>query len=308
MNSKKEKKQKERIFKIKNIAPYRVARIVLWVMIGFIFLRGVVEIIKPTDQKKVESTIDNFLKDFSEFKGENEEIMAFAQNFTKEYLTYEEKNEDNFKARIRPYVSDKLYNTQDLLEFKGWSECEYVAAYRKEQYSEHQYDVYVKAQVNYGDRIDNTTLRVPVYAGNGAYIVEGIPMVVEDSMLLANYSQTEYKGDPVTDAEVTSINVSLENFFKAYYEDTADVIEYYLAKDAKKTHFIGLYGRYTFDKINDLKCYHPEGQQDIIAIVSITVKDSDNGNTLQQEFNITITNYDGRYYLKDINTKTQNLN
>lgn len=307
MKQKKDKLQSKKVYRIKKTTTMDILRILLWCMVGFIFLRGVIEIIKPTDEKKVESTIENFMTEFSEFKGDNEEIMAFAQNFTKEYLTYAEKQEDNFRARIRPYVTDRLYNMQDLISFEGAATCEYVSAYRKEQYGENQYDVYVAAQINYGDRIDNTVLRVPVYAGKGAYIVEGIPMVVADSMLLANHTQMEYSGTPVTDSEAVSINVSLENFFKAYYEDTADVIEYYLSKDANRTHFIGLYGRYSFVKITDLKCYKVEGQEEILAIVRLMVEDPDNGNMIQQEFNVSIINSDGRYYLKDINTKTANL-
>lgn len=302
-----QRRAKEEPYKIKNDAGMKIMRIILWTMLGFVFLRGAINILQPTDQKKVESTIDNFRREFARFKGDNEEMMAFAQNFAREYLTYQEKGEKDYKNRIRPYVADRLYHMQDMISFQGNAEVVYASAYRKEQYSDRQYDVYVLAEVDYGSYRDKTTLRVPVYTEGGAYIVESIPMVVSDSLLLANYAQTEYKGTQIPDSELVSLQVSLNNFFKAYYEEKADVIEYYLSKKADRTRMMGLYGRYAFQELVSLKAYREEGTEKITGIVTLKLKDRNNENVCLQELNVTVVNSDGRYYIEDMNTKTGNL-
>lgn len=301
--------KKEKNYVLRKTQGMVAARIVLWGIIGFIFVRGVIACLQPSDAKQVEQTINNFKRDFAEFKGDNEEMMAFAQNFAKEYLTYYEQDKEGYKARIRPYVSDRLYGMADSLSsFQTNAKATYVAAYRKEQYSQNQYDVYVLAEVNYGNLIDTTTLRIPIYAKGGAYIVEGIPMVVKDSLLLAGFKATDYAGTPVTEAESVSIQVSVNNFLKAYYEENADILEYYLAGDADRSHFTGLYGRYAFKQLNGIKCYREPGQESIIVLADVTIEDTDNGNLMPQEFNLTVVNENGRYYIRDINTKVKNLN
>lgn len=309
MKHKKEspKKVKEESYKIKYDGGMKAMRIILWVMLSFIFLRGVVSILRPTDQKQVESTIDNFRREFAEFKGDNEEIMAFAQNFAKEYLTYHEEGEEDYRNRIRPYVAERLYHMQDIISFRGSATAIYVEAYRKEQYSSGQYDVYVLAEVDYGSYQDKTTLRVPVYTEGGAYIIESIPMVVSDSLLLAHYTQKEHIGTQIPDSELVSLQVSLNNFFKAYYEERADIIEYYLSKKADRTRMMGLYGRYDFVELVSLKGYREEGDSKITGIVTLKLKDRNNENILLQELNITVVNSDGRYYIEEMNTKTGNL-
>lgn len=285
-----------------------VCRTILWCMIGFIFARGVIACLQPSDARQVQQTIENFKRDFAEYKGENEEILSFAQNFAKEYLTFYVNDTDGYKARIRPYVSDRIYNMADSLwTFQSDSRATYVSAYRKEQYSDRQFDVYVQAEVTYGNLIDTTTLRIPIYAAGGAYIVEGIPMVVRDSMLLADFQQADYAGKPVTEAEQVSMEVSVQNFLKAYYEEDRDILEYYLAPDAQREHFVGLYGRYTFVSLDSLKCYQEPGSQDIVAIATVTIKDADSLNQLAQEYHLILANQNGRYYIRDFNTKKANI-
>lgn len=303
-----QKPKKEKNYVLKKTQGMVIGRMILWGILGFIFVRGVIACLQPSDAKQVQQTIDHFKQEFAEFKGDNEEMMAFAQNFAKEYLTYYEQDKEGYKARIRPYVSDRLYGIADsLASFQKNAKATYVAAYRKEQYSQNQYDVYVQAEVNYGNVIDTTTLRIPIYTRGGAYVVEGIPMVVKDSLLMADFRQSEYAGTPVTDAESVSIEVSINNFLKAYYEENADILEYYLSKNAERSHFTGLYGRYIFRQLTSVKCYREPGQEDIIVLANLTIEDADNGNLMPQEFNMTVVNENGRYYVKDINTKVKNL-
>ena len=52
--------------------------------------------------------------------------------------------------------------------------------------------------------------------------------------------------------------MAVTSFLKAYYEQDETVIDYYLSQDADRSKFIGLDGRYTFDRmhcrVQDIRC------------------------------------------------------
>lgn len=315
------RKQKTDIYTLKGNTILMIMRFLFWGMLIFIFIKGVVQILQPSDEQQINATIQNFRNEFASFKGENEEIMAFAQNFAREYLTYTEKDE-SYQNRLQPYVCDKLYNMAGLVDFSNASaEATYVQAYRKEQYADNQYDVYVQAAVSYtsasldqnGNTIttittENSFLKIPVYVSNGAYIVEDTPVFVSDSLLLGNYSSKSYHAEEVTESESVDIKIALNNFFKAYYESDQSVIDYYLGSTAEKSTFWGLSGRYSFVSIDSLKCYKAENNRNYTCLVGLRIRDPHNGAVFYQEYNLTIS-YDGsRYYINDLNTKTTNLN
>ena len=59
--------------------------------------------------------------------------MDFAQDFAKEYLTYEKGGEQDFRTRINPYISQRLNNAPGIYAFRNNAKAAYVNAYRKEQ-------------------------------------------------------------------------------------------------------------------------------------------------------------------------------
>lgn len=315
------RKPKETDYVLKRNNGMKILRIFLWGILLFFFVKGVLISVQPTDEQQVTKTIDNFKQEFKTFKGENEELMAFAQNFVREYLTYTEKDEEGYKKRLQPYVSSKVSGLTGITDFSSNAEATYVQAYRKEQYADNQYDVYVLADVCYtttttteeGVTTTNKTtaetyVKVPVFVRNGAYIVEDLPLFVSDSLLLGDYKAYNFSGDKASEAEVAAIKTSLLNFFTAYYEADQSVIDYYLSPLANKDTFWGLNGRYQFENIASLSCYALEGMNGYIGIVGLTIKDSYNGANLYQEYNLLIRSEGNQYYIQDMNTKTINLN
>lgn len=328
-NQKKEKeklldvrKPKETDYVLKRNHGMKILRIIFWVILSFFFFKGILTSIQPTDEQQVAQTIDNFKQEFRTFKGENEEVMAFAQNFIREYLTYAEDDEEGYKKRLQPYISDKINSLSGITDFTSNAEATYVQAYRKEQYSDHQYDVYVLADVCYtststdeegGITTTNKTtaetyVKVPVFVKNGAYIVEDLPVFVSDSLLLGDYKAYSFSGNKASDAEVAAIKTSLLNFFTAYYGADQSVIDYYLSPLANKDTFWGLNGRYEFENIASLNCYALEGMNGYICIVGLNIKDSFNEVNLYQQYNLLIRSEGNQYYIQDMNTKTINLN
>ncbi|MBO5093469.1 MAG: conjugal transfer protein, partial [Lachnospiraceae bacterium] len=209
----------------------------------------------------------------------------------------------------------------DLVDFQGKATAVYAQAYRKEEYAENQYDVYVLADVEYEIETKNeknseeeisvtvkrepVTLKIPIYSDSGKYVVEGVPVIVNDSMKLTGFSAPVYSGVTITDARVDAIKTAVTNFLSAYYEQDQDVIEYYLTKDADRSKFQGLSGRYAFCQMESINCYVADGG--ILCIVSFTVTDAGNGSHLLQSLNLILTTDGDKYYIKDMNTKTAHL-
>ena len=313
------RKPKEKNYVLKRNGYLKVLRVFLWAFIVFFFIKGILVTAQPTDEEQINQTIKNFKQEFASFKGENEEIMSFAQNFAREYLTYSVKDEKGYKNRLQPYVSDRFLTMTDITDFSANAEATYVQAYRKEQYSKNQYDVYVLADITYTytdsftdedgtitnithTKTDKSYLKIPVYAAGGAYMIEDLPIFVADSLLAGDYDTSAVSGSRAGDAVTADIKTT------AYYEADQSVIDYYISSTADKSTFWGLYGRYKFDSITSLNCYSVEGINGYVCLVTTKIRDSGNNAALSQQYNLLIRSEGDRYYIQDMNTKTMNLN
>jgi len=312
------RRPKDEDYIIKRNGYMKILRALFYIILLFFFARGVIVSLQPTDEEGLIRTMENFKQEFASFKGENEEIMAFAQNFAREYLTYTVRGAEEHKSRMQPYISNRINNIPHLTDFSGSTTVNYIQAYRKELYAPNQYDVYIKAEVSYstitveeGLTITTTTikptyLKVPVFAGNGAYIIEDLPVFVADSLLKGNYNPKNISLSRAGDAVVSEIRVALLNFLTAYYEAEQSVIDYYLYRNADKSTFWGLDGRYSFDRLDSLNVFNLSNNE-YLCVVGIFIKDSINDVRLYQGFNLIIRAEGSRYYIKDMNTKTINL-
>lgn len=321
----KAKTPKTEEYVLKKNTGMRVLRIILWMMLVFIFIKGVISIFQKEDGiDEVNAIISNFRQEFASVKDENEELLSFAQNFCREYLTYRIGEKEDYAERIREYVSGTVYNNGSLVDFKANALCTYINAYRKEEYAPGQYDVYVYAVVEYEKQILNedgqtyttditqaeTTMIVPVYVSDGSYIVEDIPFFVEDSVAADSYAEQNYSGGTaVTDAaKAEAVKTSVSNFLTSYYMAEQSVIDYYLASTADRSKFSGLNGRYRFEYIDNFICYqNTDGS--VLAIVCFVITDVQNDAQLYQEFNVLLKEdqASGRYYILDMNTRSKNI-
>lgn len=317
----KKTKEKTEEYILKKNTGMKVARVLFWIILIFIFVRGILSIFKTDTQKQAEELIRNFKAEYSDFTSQNAEIMAFAQNFCKEYMTYSKNGEDDYKNRLTPYVSSGFLASGNVVDFTASAEAEYVQAYRIEDYSDNQKDVYVNAEVRYESRLLNDdgqtyttkesrrtlTLRVPVYVKGGSYVVEEIPLVVADeSIYLPDYAAAAYYGNAVSDEKTAAIKTSVENFLKAYLEQDESVINYYLSNTCDKAEFTGLQGRFTFYSIEKINCYTDEAG-DILCIVEFQIMDAENGVKMIQKINLSMSENGGKFYINDMNVRTGNL-
>lgn len=314
------KKERDEGYVLKKNGAMKALRIIFWTILVFIFIRGVAAILVPNKETVVDQMIQEFQSSLKEEKELNTEALAFAQNFAREYLTYTQRGEEDYRQRIKPYVSNNVYNQQNIVDFKNSAAAAYVQAYRVEKYSDTQLDVYVLAEVEYfttslsqnqstyetATESEQTVLKVPLYRADGKYVVESLPLFVSDSIGVEGYAVKDYYGTSLKEAQTKEVKSSAENFLKAYYEQDTTVINYYLSASAEKSRFDGLDGRYAFGKITSISCYQEQGEA-IVCLVEYTIKDRVNDTALVQKINLSVTKDGSRYYINAMNTRTGDI-
>lgn len=302
-------KNKDDVYPMKKNTKLKVMRAVFWLILIFVFGRGLYQIVRPQKEAELRSLIETFKQEQQLIGDAPEEVMNFAENFAKEYLTYKHSGEQDFKKRIEPYVTKRIYNMANIYSFKHAARATYVNAYRKEGQNG-AYDVYVNAEVAYdrgdqGIEYGSCTLKIPVQVSESGYCVVALPLYVQDNRLDTTYTLPETAFG--SEIDNTKITPAVSNFLEAYYEQDQSMINYLLTSDADKGNFIGISKRYTFRKIENLKAYQDVTTNAIRCIVKIRILDSVNEEEIYQELNLTLIEKDDKYYVKDINTKITGL-
>ncbi|MFR3628731.1 MAG: conjugal transfer protein [Lachnospiraceae bacterium] len=309
------KKEKDDTYVMKKNTGMKILRALLWIILFFIFFRGVIQIIKPDKVSEISKIINEFKEEQKNNGDHEEELMRYAQDFVKEYLTYTKSGEEEFKKRISPYVSKRVLNISGIYGFRSNAKATYVDAYRKEKYAENIYDVFVAAEVQYdlmdaatGETLEikeRCTLKVPVVVTDNGYAIEALPVYVTDVRRDTDYNSQE----SVLGSEIDSepLKSAVTNFLDAYYSQDQSMINYLLAAGADQNKFIGLSKRYTFQKLESIRSYMPVGN-DIICLLKVKIQDTVNEEIIYQEYNITMVKEGDRYYIKDMNSKISNIN
>lgn len=307
------KRQSEKEYVIKKTAHMKIARYVLWFMLGFIFLRGVISCLHADKTAEINGLIQDFKSEFYSTKDTSNEILSFAQNFTYEYLTYDVDGKESFISRISPYASKKIVGLENIYDFKSKCEVLYAAAYRTEEISEYQVDVFVRATVKYTiydvqednsteivNRLKEVIVCVPVNVGSRGYAVEDLPVFVNDMMLDEANCTNEQPGSEI-DSE--PYEETVKNFLKAYCGADQSVLDYFISTDADVSKFYCLNGSYELVKVNSINTFQCEDNS-VICAVTYQIKDVINSAVLTQKVSLKIISSGKRLYVKDIMTKS----
>lgn len=285
-------------------------RVLLWTMLIFFFVRGVIVTFRPDTLTEAQQVIGEFKKELVTEKKLNNEVLSFAQNFVYEYLTYTAGEEKDYKERLEQYITATT-NVNDTEIYRGEQKAVYVQAYRMEQLDMEHFDVYVLAEVQYvyyreqeaTQESAETRLKVPVLSRDGEMVVDGLPMFVNDNTLLEGYQIQEYSGQAADEQTAAGAGMAVTSFLKAYYEQDENVIDYYLSQDADRGGFFGLDGRYTFDRMQSVRCYQEESR--IVCIAEYKICDAVNGAKRWQKIRLNVVRgSDGKYYIQSMSART----
>lgn len=303
-------KAKDDTYIMKKNTGMMIFRVLFWLILIFIFARGVIEIVRPDKESELTRLIQEFKQEQQLVGNAPDEVMDFAQDFAKEYLTYQQSGETDFKDRIKPYVSKRIHTLSGIYSFRHAAKATYIHAYRREEEKNGQYNVYINAEIMYekeqGNEYESCILKVPISVSELGYCVTSLPMYVKDERLDDTYNAPESRFG--TEIDSSLIEPSIKNFLDAYYAQDQSMINYLLTSDADKSKFIGMNKRYTFKKIDTIKAYQQEGAAEINCILKIKIQDTMNEEEVYQEFNMTVIESNDKVYIKDIDTKITGLN
>lgn len=317
-----QRKDQDGLYVMRKNTALKIGRCAIWLLLSCIFLRGAITSLRPDPTAEVNRTIQDFKSELTQLKEADGEILAFAQNFAVKYFSYSSEGEAEYLDGLKQFASTTVTTGSGFKIPYGMS-CRvlYANAYRKTQQSENQFDVWVSLLLEYTSKTQNeeggyttqtteeeTILKIPVLAIEGQYIVEDVPVFVNDSTTLKSYASQPFRGTECDSNTRDAIRLSLTNFFTSYYRDKQSVINYYLSPSADAENFVGLNGRVAFEKIHSMTaCYKSEGiSNQFVVLASVGVRDK-NGMSFLQNYHLEMEYRDKQYYIQSMNTKTHNF-
>lgn len=321
MKLKKEKKEKKKKQKaipndselndvkvntVKTDTLMKVGRIVLWAVILFLLLRGVISLLQPRSDVIVQEMISAYQEDAERRERVQIGAAAFAESFANEYYTCLGSYDKDYAKRLKPYLA----KNNDIKAPLGSAYATTVRSSKAQKIiyiDELNYDVDVHLKVDYKPIAEGTDaktkevyIRVPVSADDkGNYAVTSMPMYVpvETAANISNVST--YSGTSVESAEKQSIKETLSSFFPVYFGGSANEISYYVTADSniKKT----AAGMVEFKNINSVVVVRDSETGDFLVDAELTV--SDDGTDMKQRIFLRMIYEKKHYYVKEINTR-----
>lgn len=307
---------------IKSAIPHRVLRIIFWILIAFLIIKGAVSLLHRTSSDSVENVVQQKILQSEKQAQIRSEAAAFAEEFSEEYMTYKVGDTEGYQKRLSKYLPSYLSSTG--LNISGKCDVQAVEAttISSDFYSENQVNVDVRVKVEYLEKTDNSGsqnnnvstqtssqvyndifLRVPIIQNGGKYIVEDMPMVIP-SQDVATLNVKNYSGNTADD-ENADIKVMLQSFLKTYCEGNDTELNYFMSDS--KANIKGLKGSFKFKEIDDVKSFYMNDKNTYLVLCSYTVVDSNSSQEFKQDLHINVIKKDGRYYIKNFDTRSINL-
>ncbi len=278
-------------------------RVIFWALAAILLIKGIVSAVFP-----VRPIVQKYV--IEQQASESDTAKAFALQFSREYLTYDEKDQEGYKKRLSKYTASNVpagdrmgkskvleANIFNIKKIDGKNSV--ITVYLKvsqlqnEKAKEKQKDLYLK---------------VPIYASDSHhYVVQDAPIF--DTQFEKAEPAYEEILNQVPDQTRTEIRQTLENFFKIYDRGTVEQISYFF-KPAQKLK--GYEGIFQFQEISGLDIYpSKEDVNKVSAAVTIILKD-DAGSEFRQKLNLLmfkeVKGKESRWYIEKILDSINELN
>lgn len=301
-----QKNKKEKVFKIKSETSQKIGRIVLWTLIAFLCIRGIGSILRGNVKIDIDQKMNAALQANSEKVKFTKEAASFAEAFSIEYLTYKQGESEGYQQRLSKYMPSYLSVVDNI----GGNQVQAMDAitFRTENYTDNQINVDVKVKAKYlisgAEKIKDVFIRVPILRKDNKYVVEDLPVFIPEPGI-ANSESKIFEGKVLEDNETTKIKEMIGSFLKVYCEGSPNEINYYMYDSNTKISVLN--GQVKFKAIDDVKAFKGEDSNISIVIVSYRVEDPDSNQIIKQDMHLKLVKKDGRYYIKEFNTRIGNL-
>lgn len=276
------------------VAAKRGASWLLWIVLGWILLRGIVSIVAPPSAAPAPTVTQAV--DEPEAK---EAPAALAALFAREYLTWQVGKESERAQRLQGLLA------RHLDPQAGWSggaaprsqTAEATWPFATASAGTERWLVTVAARVTTetaaGPAPRLLYLAVPVAGGADGFVVYDYPTFVPAPALARDVAPA-LPGQPVTD-EGQQVHALLTGFFKAYASGGPLEVNYFLEPGLKVR---GLDGNMAFVQVDELALSR-DGTDTWVAAV-VQMHDPVSGTSARQRYTLQVAERDGRWYIKQI--------
>lgn len=277
-------------------------RAVFWLLIGVVIIRGISAWTSP-----VRPII--YKEEYIRAPSESDTAKAFALQFVREYLSYDARDQSEYRRRIGKYLAynvspDTVSGWSRVLESNLW-------AFKKLNEKNSVITVHVKLMQGKNAEDPGTIreryVKVPVMAlESEQYQVRDYPVFAAEFDSSKGHAPS-FSGNSATERTRKEITETLTNFFKIYDRGTPEQIAYFL-KSSEKVKGYG--GSYTFDMITSLEIYKQNSDETQAFVIAEIVVLDDFGSRFRQKYNFQmvreIIKNETRWYISDFIEVGQN--
>lgn len=282
------------------------ARVFVWIILAFIVLRGAYYTVFPP---RPEIREEKYVQALSE----SDIVKSFAEQFVREYLTYDSKDLSEYKQRLEKYAGGITFSSV----ISGWSKVSDTDVWQTKKINDNTAVVTVYAkltqgkdddiksllqpdstqanlepiqqpQLNAGGNYINSTKEVYVKVAvriddeNHITLVDHPVFVSEFDPITGFYANYADKLENVTDIVRGEIKETIDNFFKIYDDGTREQISYFMLNSQK---IKGFEGKYIYDSIDTFEVYKLNDKETkAIVVLGISTHD-EMGTSFKQKFN-----------------------
>lgn len=291
------KEKKVKVSKIKSTRMRTAGKILLWIMLGAVFIKGAADIIMGNTISKQREALETYMAVVSSEQELRDGSMAFAEEFVREYLTFDGELGSDYENRIAAYTARNL-----RIEAPDEGVAITVIAVNAvdvQLLDGNRVNVTVTVEAQIGKMTTKFNLKVPVVSSGGRYAVDEYPQIMPD-MEVADVGAASgtISGTEVSNSEKDQITSVVESFCKVYYGGSDNDLLYYVSEGSGITNTVdGM----EFERIDNLRAVYVAETDNYVIDVKIKVANS--GVALPQHLYLTAERDGDRFYIKKIDTR-----
>lgn len=283
--------------KLRNLIPAKVARIIFWVILSFIMIRGVVTIVRPSNSNIHD--LDQNIRLVKEEMNTENEASSFAESFAKEFLSFKQGQGEEYRKRLSMYLTPQVLASINT-SLSGDVLTEDSNTIKVKKVDDSKYNVDIKTKTKYPNTTKDIFLSVHVVENNGSYAIDEMPLFIAGPKIA--YVEPKQMDEQSANSTIsTAVEDMLNNFFKVYTEGADGEIAYYL--NDPTIALSGLKGAFKFKSLLEVKVYETSVADEYTVVTNYTVEDPQLKQDIKQKIAMKIIKRDNRYYIKEFNIR-----
>ena len=220
--------KEEKETKLKSAAPSTVLRFLLWGILIFLLIRGIVSIFTADSIDKQREKVEGFITQTEQEEAGKARAMSFTEEFLQEYFTYDAQNDGNYEKKMQSYLAKGLIlHTPSDKEIKPLQVKAVQASYTVDDII----NVEAIAMVKYAQKTKILTLLLPVYVENRGCVAAGLPQLIPQDETPDIYAYTAELSGSISESKKAEIEDVVDSFLKTYCSGNENELSYYVTEN-----------------------------------------------------------------------------